>query len=201
MDGHELSEEPPTTANVQRSKVPVPSHPLKWLPEFWSLARKRFRPQGRVMVLSVLVGVIAGLGAIVFYLACQYVSHYALEDWAGYRPNPPGGETPLFPEATTPFRPWMLLIVPTLGGLLSGLLVFSIAPEAEGHGTDAAIAAYHYHQGLIRPRVPLVKIVASALTLGTGGSGGREGPIAQIGAGFGSFLGTLILCKLTGVLR
>src|SRR5204862_1376977 len=73
-----------------------------------------------------------------------------------------------------------------------GWLVYTLAPEAEGHGTDAAIAAYHYHQGNIRPRVPLVKIVASALTLGTGGSGGREGPIAQVGAGFGSFLGGLL---------
>ena len=54
------------------------------------------------------------------------------------------------------------------------------------------IAAYHYHQGQIRPRVPLVKIIASAITLGTGGSGGREGPIAQIGAGFGSLLGNLL---------
>ncbi len=192
MEGHDLSEGLPTAAHARQAKVPVPSHPLKWLPEFWGLARKRFRPQGRVMVLSVLVGVIAGLGAIVFYVACQVVFHYALEDWAGYRPTPPGGETPLFAEPSSPFRPWMLLVVPTLGGLLSGLLVFTIAPEAEGHGTDAAIAAYHYHQGLIRPRVPLVKIVASALTLGTGGSGGREGPIAQIGAGFGSFLGTVL---------
>ncbi len=191
MDGHDVSEGPPSATGHQ-SKIPVPSHPLKWLPEFWSLARKRFRPQGRLMLLSVLVGVIAGLGAIVFYLACQDVFHYALEDWVGYRPTPPGGEPSLFAESTTPFRPWMLLIIPTLGGLLSGLLVFSIAPEAEGHGTDAAISAYHYHQGLIRPRVPLVKIVASALTLGTGGSGGREGPIAQIGAGFGSYLGTIL---------
>jgi CIC family chloride channel protein len=86
----------------------------------------------------------------------------------------------------------MLLIVPAVGGLLSGWIVYTLAPEAEGHGTDAAIAAYHHHQGKIRPRVPLVKIVASALTLGTGGSGGREGPIAQIGAGFGSFVGTLL---------
>ena len=79
--------------------------------------------------------------------------------------------------------------MPTVGGLLSGILVFTLAPEAEGHGTDSVIAAYHYHQGQIRPRVPLVKIIASALTLGTGGSGGREGPIAQIGAGFGSAAG------------
>jgi CIC family chloride channel protein len=89
-------------------------------------------------------------------------------------------------------RPWLLLVIPTLGGILSGLIVFTLAPEAEGHGTDAAIAAYHYHQGHIRPRVPVVKLIASALTLGTGGSGGREGPIAQIGAGFGSFLGRLL---------
>src|SRR5208282_533875 len=81
---------------------------------------------------------------------------------------------------------------PTVGGLLSGLIVFTFAPEAEGHGTDAAIAAYHYRQGHIRPRVPLVKIISSALTISTGGSGGREGPIAQIGAGFGSYLGSLL---------
>ena len=60
--------------------------------------------------------------------------------------------------------------------------MFTFAPEAEGHGTDAAIAAYHFHEGQIRARVPWVKLVASALTIGTGGSGGREGPIAQIGA-------------------
>jgi CIC family chloride channel protein len=144
------------------------------------------------MCLSLLVGVIAGVGAIVFFAACQYVFHFALDATAGYHPHTPGGEPPMLAETTQTLRPWLLLIVPTVGGLLSGLLVFSIAPEAEGHGTDAAIAAYHYHQGLIRPRVPLVKIVASALTLGTGGSGGREGPIAQIGAGFGSFLGSLL---------
>src|SRR5271155_4232313 len=131
MDGHDLSEGPPTAAHARQARVPVPSHPLRWLPEFWGLTRKRFRPQGRVMVLSVLVGVIAGLGAIVFYLACQLVFHFALEDWAGYRPNPPGGETPVFAESTTPFRPWMLLLVPAIGGLVSGLIVFTIAPEAE----------------------------------------------------------------------
>jgi CIC family chloride channel protein len=70
--------------------------------------------------------------------------------------------------------------------------VFTYAPEAEGHGTDAAIDSYHHRQGFIRPRVPLIKIVSSALTISTGGSGGREGPIAQIGAGFGSFLGSVL---------
>jgi CIC family chloride channel protein len=73
-----------------------------------------------------------------------------------------------------------------VGGLVGGALVLWLAPEAEGHGTDAAIDAYHNHGGVIRARVPLVKTIASAITLGTGGSAGREGPIAQIGAGFGS---------------
>jgi CIC family chloride channel protein len=171
---------------------PAPSHPLQWFPEFLELGRKRLRPQARLLGLSLLVGIIAGLGAIVFYDACQIVVHYTLDAWVGYRPQQPGGEPSLLPETAQVFRPWLLLVVPTLGGIVSGFLVFTIAPEAEGHGTDAAIASYHHHQGRIRPRVPLVKIIASAVTIGTGGSGGREGPIAQIGAGFGSFLGGLL---------
>jgi len=173
-------------------EVPVPSHPFRWFPEFLELSRRRLRPQARLLGLSLVVGVIAGVGAIVFFAACQVVAHYALGLVAGYHPHTPGGEPPFLSETDDTLRPWLLLIVPTLGGILSGLLVFTLAPEAEGHGTDAAIAAYHYHQGRIRPRVPLVKLVASAVTLGTGGSGGREGPIAQIGAGFGSFLGGLL---------
>jgi len=170
---------------------PIPSHPMRWFPEFWELSRNRLRPQGRVLMLALAVGLVAGLGAIVFYAACQVVVHYGLDAVAGYRPSHPAGEPPLLAATQQPFRPWLLLLVPTVGGILSGLLVFSLAPEAEGHGTDAAIAAFHYQQGRIRPRVPLVKLIASALTIGTGGSGGREGPIAQIGAGFGSFVGTL----------
>ncbi|HZZ80473.1 MAG TPA: chloride channel protein [Gemmataceae bacterium] len=169
-----------------------PSHPFRWFPEFWELSRRRLRPQARLMGLSLLVGLVAGIGAIVFYVATQCVAHYALDSIAGYRPSAPAGERELFERTARDFTPWLLLIVPVIGGILSGFIVFSIAPEAEGHGTDAAIAAYHTKQGWIRPIVPLVKIIASALTIGTGGSGGREGPIAQIGAGFGSFIGNLL---------
>ncbi len=176
----------------KQGHAPVPSHPFRWFPEFWELGHKRLRPQARLLGLALLVGVIAGLGAVVFFSACQFVSHYALDAVAGYRPSAPGGEPPIFSETARDFTPWLLLLVPVAGGILSGFLVYTLAPEAEGHGTDAAIASYHYHGGKIRPRVPLVKIIASALTLGTGGSGGREGPIAQIGAGFGSFLGGLL---------
>ena len=86
-------------------------------------------------------------------------------------------------------RPWLLPIITTAGGLVAGIIVFNLAPEAEGHGTDAAIAAFHQGQP-IRARIPLIKLVASAITIGSGGSAGREGPSAQISAGFGSLLGT-----------
>jgi CIC family chloride channel protein len=84
----------------------------------------------------------------------------------------------------------MLLILPALGGLATGLIVYRFAPEAAGAGVDPVIDAYHNRGAVIRGRVPLVKTIASAVTLTTGGSGGREGPIAQIGAGFGSYLAT-----------
>jgi len=113
----------------------------------------------------------------------------------GYHAQPrPAGE-PRLPGASpssTPFRPWLLLLIPTLGGVASGVLVFTIAPEAEGHGTDSVIAAYHHRQGQIRPRVPLVKTVASSLTIGSGGSGGVFGPLVVIGGCGGGALGGML---------
>jgi CIC family chloride channel protein len=150
---------------------------------------KRLPPQTRLMALSMVVGVIAGLGAILFYLAGEVVFRFALTDLGGYSPLQAGGESSLFPPSLTPLRPWLLVVIAGVGGLLCGWIVYTFAPEAEGHGTDAVIRAFHHRDGVIRPRVPIVKLIASAITLGTGGSGGREGPIAQIGAGFGSFLG------------
>ncbi len=149
------------------------------------------QPAAKWFALSIVVGVVAGLGAITFQVAGQAVAHVGLERTAGLVLPEAAGEHRLFAIPTAPeFSPLRLLAVLALGGLASGVLVYSLAPEAEGHGTDAAIEAYHQKRGYIRPLVPLVKLVASAITIGTGGSGGREGPIAQIGAGFGSFLGT-----------
>ncbi len=166
----------------------APSNPWHWFPEFYRWNRQRLRERARLMGSALLIGVVAGLGAAAFSLACDLVVHFALDIGAGYRPVAPHGEpiSSWLGVTDTPLRPWMFLIVPTIGGLLCGLLVYTLAPEAEGHGTDAAISAYH-QQKPIRFIVPYVKIVASALTLGTGGAGGREGPIAQVGAGFGSF--------------
>ena len=73
---------------------------------------------------------------------------------------------------------------------MAGWLTWRYAPEASGHGTDSAIDAFHNKRGEIALRVPIIKAIASAITLGTAGSAGREGPIAQIGAGFGACLAT-----------
>lgn len=161
---------------------------------FHSLQKLFIGPDGRFaakwFLLSTVVGVVAGLGAIAFQYACQAVAHLALHLVAGYSPGEPLGETRIFGGPLGDFSPAMLLLVITIGGVLSGLIVYTFAPEAEGHGTDAAIEAFHQKRGYIRPLIPLVKLISSAITIGTGGSGGREGPIAQIGAGFGSFLAT-----------
>lgn len=145
---------------------------------------------GRVLALSALVGVVAGLGAIAFQLLCQTTQHLFLALLAGYSQTGPPGESAIFTSPGVALRPWMLPIVPALGGLLTGIIVQRFAPEAAGHGTDEAVDAFHRRSGVIRGRVPIIKTIASAITLGSGGSGGREGPIAQIGAGFGSFLAT-----------
>lgn len=165
-----------------------PFHP-HWTHLMWDQTSRRIRITFRLLLLAGLVGVVAGMGAILFEVVGQTVSHFALEEWVGYHPRHPGGESSLFSHSTTEFRWWMLLIVPAVGGLVSATIVYYVAPEAAGHGTDAAIEAYHRKQGFVRAQVPFVKLFASAITLGTGGSGGREGPIAQIGAGFGSYLG------------
>ena len=170
------------------------SHPFRWFPEFVGILRKRSRTQARLLALAMLVGVVAGLGAVAFSITCQMVVRAGLDGLAGYRAHGPQGEARVawLPESDQIFRPWLLLFIPPLGGLISGWIVFRFAPEAEGHGTDSVIAAYHHKQGAMRARVPLVKMLASAITLGSGGSGGREGPIAQIGAGFGSVVAKLL---------
>jgi CIC family chloride channel protein len=161
-----------------------------------SLILKYFAPlhsTGKWLLLSVIVGAVAGLGAIAFDIASQSIRHFALEQTAGYVPAETAGENRIFAVPThTEFSPLSLIAMISIGGLLSGILVIRFAPEAEGHGTDAAIAAFHHKRGYVRPIVPIIKLVASALTIGSGGSGGREGPIAQIGAGFGSYLGTIL---------
>lgn len=147
----------------------------------------------RLLILSALVGVVAGAGALAFYYATNAVDHLMLHNVGHYQPPVEGvavdAAAPYIDSLTMNTR-WYLYLLPMLGGLFSGWLVYTYAPEAEGHGTDGALEAFHQRGGLIRGRVPIIKSIASIATIGTGGSAGREGPIAQIGAGFGSFVAT-----------
>ena len=139
------------------------------------------------IVLGTIIGLVAGVGAIAFVTFLETATHFFLGTLAGAAPLSPFAEGNMQGTYVV-LRPWALPLVVGLGGLISGLLVFGLAPEAEGHGTDAAIAAVHHGPKGIRGRVSIVKMLASAVTIGSGGSGGREGPTAQISAGFGSFL-------------
>lgn len=143
----------------------------------------------RLLLLCVIVGIVAGFGAAAFYSLLEATRFICLDQLAGFHPPAPAGEGPLFAPSDTPFRRWIFFLLPAVGGLVCGIIVFRFAPETGGHGTDAAIEAYHFHDGRVRARVPLVKAVSAAITIGTGGSAGREGPIAQIGSGFASILG------------
>ena len=143
---------------------------------------------GKWFVIALVIGVIAGLAAILFQFLTESVQVISLVYVAGYQSPEALGEHAFFSETHSTLRVWMILPVITIGGLAAGLLVYFFAPDAHGHGTDGAIDAFHNKRGTIPLRIPIIKTIASAITLGTGGSAGREGPIAQIGAGFGSYL-------------
>ena len=169
----------------------IPLKKKKWANAFiLKIKGAHITTAGKWIFYYALIGLIAGLGAMAFQYLCQMGSHIFMDQMAGYRPPAPAGEPHLFQPTDRPFSRWILFFLPAMGGIMSGWLVYTFAPEAEGHGTDAAIDAYHNKGGFIRGRIPFIKTIASAITITTGGSGGREGPIAQIGAGFGSFLAT-----------
>ena len=123
-------------------------------------------------IVGVLIGVVAGVGAIVFYEAISLATRLLL-GIADYSPPGPAGEGSTI--VTDPGRLWLIPVVTTLGGLIAGIIVFTLAPEAEGHGTDAAIDAFHHKGGVIRARIPPIKLIASAITIGSGGSAGPRG--------------------------
>jgi CIC family chloride channel protein len=150
-------------------------------------ASREFSYLRKWVPIAILIGAISGAGSLLFYEAIRLSSTFLLGDVGGFFPPSPVGEGGSFGILSSHI--YLIPVITTLGGLLSGIIVFGLAPEAEGHGTDAAIDAFHNKKGEIRSRIPMVKLLASAITIGSGGSAGREGPTAQIGAGFGSFLG------------
>jgi CIC family chloride channel protein len=152
----------------------------------------RYHQLSRWMLCGLLVGLVSGIGASLFLFGLEWLTYFVLDYLAGFPLGAPAGEHLIhnMPHGTP--RLWFLFLAPVIGGLLSGLIVYTWAPEAEGHGTDALIDGFHNKDGNIRSRVPFIKSVASIITLATGGSAGREGPIAQIGGGFGSWLARIL---------
>ncbi len=155
-----------------------------------ALWRVDYRKTAALIGVYALIGLAVGVLAILFQQLMSVFNILLLEGITGH------GETRIVwgdrrlglpwprPE---PVRRYLFPVLAGVGGLVTGLIVHRFAPEAAGHGTDEVILAYHRKSGAMRLRVSVVKMIASAITLGTGGSGGKEGPIAQIGAGFSAY--------------
>jgi CIC family chloride channel protein len=141
---------------------------------------------GGLQVLAVLVGVGAGLGAVVFRFlivwSTRLLSGHA--DYAATR----GAANPYLPGVGR----WFVLAAPVIAGLIYGPLIYRFAREARGHGVPEVMYSVAERGGEIRPQVAAVKALASAICIGGGGSVGREGPIVQIGSALGSSLGQLV---------
>jgi CIC family chloride channel protein len=148
-------------------------------------------PFKKIMLIAIIIGIISGFGSLLFFEGLEIAIHFFAEIVLGYNLPLEGMNAQEIASWSPPVHIWLILPVITLGGLLSGVLVYSLAPEAAGHGTDAAIKAFH-GDGKVRWRIPLLKAVTSIITISTGGSAGREGPTAQIAAGFGSIAADLL---------
>lgn len=146
-------------------------------------ALRRFRV-GRGPLVMVVVAVVVGLGGGLGAAGLRYLIEFVQHAFFG------GHEDLLTRLRDAPA--WWRLLAPAIGGLAVGPLVYFVAREARGHGVPEVLESIILRGGVIRPRVVLVKALASAITIGSGGSVGREGPIVQIGSGLGSTVGQLL---------
>ncbi len=179
-----MSESPPS-----RGMPDDESLALQPLPAMF-LAAGRGR-QRRLILDTIVLGAAGAAAALTFTYLLRWCTTLLLGRLAGYTPPglPSEGGAP--EQIIGPHELWLIPIVAGLGGLIVGALTEWLAPEAEGHGTDAVVRAFHRTEGRLRGRVAPVKLIASAITIGSGGSAGREGPIALVSAGIGSWYATL----------
>lgn len=152
---------------------------------------------GRTLLHAALVGVCTGIVAVLFFGGLELVESLLLGQLVGYRRLRAQGEAVFghLPEGEV-VRLWLVPVIPALGALAGGILTARLAPETAGGGGDAMIKAFHQRGGMMRKRVAAVKALASILTLGSGGAGGREGPTMQIGGAVGS-----LVARVLGVSR
>jgi CIC family chloride channel protein len=162
-----------------------------------ALRSAELRAIGRLVLHALLVGAAVGLVASGFYALLAIAERALLEGLAGYVPLRPAGEQAF--EIPIPRRPFSIVaiaLIPAFGGLAAGFVSYRLARETSGGGGEAYIRAFHQKAGVMRKRVAFVKIVATCLTLGSGGSGGREGPSMQVGASAGALVGRFINVSL-----
>ncbi len=136
-----------------------------------------------IALLCVAVGIIAGIGSVGFRYLINFFYNLFFHFTISFKPV----------GTISNISKWgnWVIIVPAVGLMIANFITEKWAPEAKGHGVPEVMEAVANNGGKIRPVVALVKIFASAITIGGGGSVGREGPIVQIGSSFGSSLGQL----------
>ncbi len=139
----------------------------------------RVQPPETVVLMgtALLVGLGAGLGAVVFRWLIDQMSRFSFKGLPGLLPF---------------LGDYVLIVAPILGGLVVGPMIYFFAREAKGHGVPEVMEAVALHGGRIRPIVVVIKSLASSVCIGSGGSVGREGPIVQIGSALGSTLGQIL---------
>ena len=158
-----------TNKHINNWQEYLKSHPPKW--------RLLDADSSVMLVTSLIVGIGAGLGAVLFRRLIDWLHNFAYSDIAGF---------------LSEWYPLHLILIPALGGAIVGPLVYYFAREAKGHGVPEVMEALELRGGKIRPRVVVIKSLASSVCIASGGSVGREGPIAQIGSALGSFVGQVL---------
>ena len=133
-----------------------------------------------MIIVAIIIGLLAGFAAIGIRFLIKEISFLSFQ-----------GEGNLLENILNTSWYW-ILIIPTIGGLIVGPIIYFLAPEAKGHGVPEVMQAILLRGGNIRPRVAFIKAIASSITIGTGGSVGREGPIIQIGSSLGSMVGQFL---------
>ena len=142
-----------------------------------SLEKAKLTEHTFMIIVAIVIGILAGFAAIAIRFMIEEISFLSFP-----------GKGNLLQNIIA--APWYLkVLIPIIGGVIVGPLIYFFAPEAKGHGVPEVMQAILLRGGRIRPRVAVIKAVASAITIGTGGSVGREGPIIQIGSSLGSTVG------------
>lgn len=182
-------EEPKTSEYLHHPKQAVIT---KLHRSWWHIVRT-YATSGMVrwLIFGAAMGIVSGLASIVFFWGIEILKHLWLGQLAGLVLPAPAGESMYHHLGHGVYRPWVVPALTTAVGLLTGYLVSKFIPESihgGTDGTDSMIKAFHHQGGVIRPLVPIIKGFTSILTIASGGSAGREGPITQIGAGMGSWI-------------